>query len=224
MINVRIEIELTLDKMSVARTPSHEVFIKLTDGKLLRKPPQEPGVSIRDESIKRAFKWDYESCSILFEDVSNYDNCIAQLINILDDVNNTVPIKKISGIVLRTFWIIPTKCDFQTLESKYHRTFIKDNPLFSNSFDSTVVLEIKIDSLELHHQSGAMMKNQLQTDFRVFKLKDDFPKVFLFLAATATSRDNVEYSNQHMREYIHKAFQICKAHSDNFEKTMEAIL
>ncbi|MDO9333597.1 MAG: hypothetical protein Q7T57_03635 [Dehalococcoidales bacterium] len=224
MINIRIELELTIDKMSEAPTPAHIIFDKLSDSNRPRIPPKEPGVAIRDEQIKRAFRWDYKSCSILYEDVSNYDNWIAQIIKVLDDVNNAVPIRKITEEVLRTFWVIPTKYDFSTLESKYRFMFIKDNPLFSNILDSTIVVESRIDLGEFHHQSGAMKINQLQTQFRVFKLKNDFPKVFLFLDATVTAKDNVEYSNQYMREYIQKAFQICKSHSDSFEKTMEAIV
>ena len=122
------------------------------------------------------------------------------------------------------FWAIPTKYDFVTLETRHRNLFIKDNPLFSDIYDSTVIIESKKGSGEFHHQSGAMTVSQLQTEYRIFKLKEDFPKVILFLDTTLKSAENIEYSGKSMREYVQRAFQICKSHSDNFERTMEAIL
>jgi hypothetical protein len=223
MINIRIELELIFDKTSVALTPAYSIFSKLSDAKS-PKPPHEPGVTLRNEQIKRAFKWDYNSCGILYEDVINYNDCLAQFVKLLDEVNNIVPIGKISTQVLRTFWVIPVKYDFAALETKHRNMFIKDNVLFNNIFDSTFVIESKIDSADFHHQSGAMTLNQLQSQYRVFKQKEAFPNIFLFMAATLTSRESIEYSNQSMGEYIQRAFQICKSHSDNFQRTMEGVL
>jgi len=224
MINVRFELLLNFGEPKVL-TPAQSIF-QAFGGKpstILR--PEEPGVTIREEQGKHAFNWQYDSCGIIYEDVNDYNECINKFINILEKIHNIAPIKQLSQRVIRTFWILPTKYDFQSLESKFRSTFIKEVPaLFSNYFDSTIVIDSIIDSWALRHQSGAMEINQLQKQFRIFKLKEGHPKIFLFLMATITAKDTVDYSSQSMREFIQKAFEICKSQSDNFQKIMEEVL
>ena len=154
MINIRIELELEINKASIQRTPAQRIFTDVFKGKINKSMPQEPGATLRDDQIKHAFRWDYKTCSILYEDVINYENCIDQIIILLDKVNNAVPIGSVSQRLLRTFWILPSRYDFPTLETRYRPIFIKENSLFQNIYDSTVIIECKIDSKELHHQSG----------------------------------------------------------------------
>ena len=87
MINIRFELALTLDKQSVILTPASALFLKINNGKPPKTSPKEPGVNIRDDIAKRDFKWDYKSCSIVYEDVTNFDDCLVQLIKLLDETS-----------------------------------------------------------------------------------------------------------------------------------------
>jgi hypothetical protein len=223
MNNIRFELLLTSSEPIVS-TPAQSIFRAFGGDPNTPMKPNEPGVTIRNENKKYALNWKYNSCGLVFEDVMDHNECIGKIIDILKKINEIAPMKRLSERTLRTFWSIPVKQDFRNLEKIYRSKFMKDVSMFNDYTDSSIVIENAIDSWVLHHQSGAMTVEQLQAVFRVFKLKEGFPKVFLFLEAKIVSNEDVEYSTQGMQEYVKKAFTLCKNHSDKFETFMEEVL
>ena len=66
--------------------------------------------------------------------------------------------------------------------------------------------------------------NQLQDEFRQFRIKQGYPKIFLFLSTTVTSKDAVEYSANDTESFVRKSLEICKSHSNAFENAMGRML
>lgn len=162
--------------------------------------PDEPGVRIRDEKLKLGLVWSYDECSLICEDPSDYKKALTQTVSLLDNINEVAPIGKLKSRRLRVYWIKPVKnYDFKVLERKYRNRFIKENKIFEGCFDSSVIMEVKIGDYKLHHQSGAMDINQLQQQFRVFKMKQMESKLLIFLSTTVSRTDMVEYSNKNIR-------------------------
>lgn len=225
MIIVRLELILEFQENTKIRTPARSVFEILGGQVSDVQKPREPNAIIRREKEKFAVRWDYDSCKILHEDVYNYGECIKDIITLLEKINKVAPIGSLSCKKLITFWILPTdKYDFKSLELKYRQAFIKENELFTDCIDSSVVVDMKRDGLVLSHQSGAMELSQLQNDFREFKIKGDFPKIFLFLSSTIVSKITSKYLTTDMEEFITGSLEMCKSHSDNFEKMMRGVL
>ena len=225
MIIVSIELSLDFAENTQLRTPARAVFETFLGEVKKERRPHEPPANIRNEKEKTVIRWDYKSCNIIQEDVDDILKCISNFTNIIVTVNKVAPVGKILSKRLRVYWILPvSKYDFKNLEMKYRQMFIKDSEIFSNCTDSTVVIDMKRDEWKFSHQSGAMDVAQLQNEFRVFNIKEEQAKIFLFLATTITDEQLEEYSRENMENFLNKSYEICKTHSDKFEGIMEEML
>ena len=222
----RFETKLEFSEGTRVITPAQAV-IKRISNKDIREleRPHEPGARIRDEKLKFAVLWAYNDCSILCEDPIGHKQAIARTLSTLEKINDVAPITKIKFRRLRIFWIRPVRnYEFKPLEHKYRQCFIKENEIFDNCFDSGVILDMSRGRLNLHHQSGIMEVSQLQKDYRVFKMKEVTSKVFIFLSTTISSTDIVEYSIKSLEEFLLNSVEICRTHSDGFEKIVEEVI
>ena len=207
-------------------TPALSLFRTLTEKAIPKAGrPREPGVRIRNTQKKRLILWNYDSCTVIYEDIPDYDFCIKNTVKLLDEINNTAPMPELDLKRLVINWILPiAKYDFKSLEQKYREHFFKQHPIFDNSVDSSVIIEMKRDKWVLHHQSGVMDIDQLQNEFRVFPLRKSKHKLFLFLNTTVNSSEIIKYSNKRMKEFLDNSFEICENHSALFQSMMEVIL
>jgi len=217
--------ELILDFAEETRLHTHSHIVSKALGEELLDEEYQP-VIVRDEKDKFGVRWDYEECGIIKEDIGDEKECINTFVATLESINNVAPLGKLSMRYLRVDWIFPVsdKYDFKTLEVKYRQAFIKENELFRECYDSSVVIDMKYDQLTLHHQSGAMDLAQLQDMFKVFTIKEGHPSLFLFLNTQVTDKQLTTYSRDDMENFIQHSFQLCKTHAEVFGKTVEGIL
>jgi len=142
----------------------------------------------------------------------------------LEIINSAAPITKISSKQLVTNWIIPArKQTFSALEELYRRRMMAEGKFMHGTYDSSVVLDMKIDDCILHHQSGPMEPKQLCANYLEYE-REDLPKVFLFLYASLRDAKVIEYSREEMQHYLEKAFDQCTAHSQAFSEIWEGYL
>ncbi len=222
----RFETNLEFSEKTRVITPAQAVMQRISAKDISKlERPFEPGARIRDEKLKFAALWTYDNCSILYEDLIDHKQAITRTLSILENINDVAPIAKIKSRRLRIFWIRPVRnYEFKPLEHKYRQCFIKESEIFDDCCDSSVVLEMSRGRLNLHHQSGIMDISQLQKDFRVFKMKKVTSKVFIFLSTTISSTDVVEYSRKSLEEFLVNSFELCRTHSDGFEKILEEVI
>ena len=182
----------------------------------------EPGVIFRSPKKRQLVGWGTDSCRVVMESVTNPDECFGKMVALLETINKVAPIGRLSKRELVTHWILPTEGhDFKSLELKYRGVFIAQQPIWENVFDSSVIMDIKVRDLILHHQSGAMGTRQLKQDYAVFRL-ESIPRVFLFLWVTAESDKVVEYSGQDINRFLTTSFEHCKHHGELFEENWRA--
>lgn len=220
------ETKLGFSEKTRVITPAQAVIQRIGTREIskLERPP-EPGVRIRNQRLKLAVLWTYDDCSIVFEDPIDHRQAITRILSVLENINDVAPIGKIKFRNLRIFWIRPiSNYEFKLLERKYRQCFIKESKIFYNCLDSGLMLEMSRGRLKLDHQSGIMDISQLQKDFRVFKMKEVASKVFIFLSTTISSSDIKQYSRKSYEEFLLNSFEICRAHSDEFEKIMEEVI
>lgn len=225
MILSTIELILDFAKSAQPHTPARAVFEALGGQVREEKRPREPVATIRNAKEKMAVRWDYESFNIVKEDVDDVPKCVSTLIKTIETVNKVVPIGKVSRKTFRVYWILPaSKYDFRNLEMKYRQTFIKDNELFSNCIDSTIVIDMEYDKWKLSHQSGAMGLAQLQGQYRVFSIREGHAGLFIFLATTVIDEQLDGYAKTTMENFLNKSYNICRSHSNKFEIIMKGVL
>jgi hypothetical protein len=220
---VYFKVEIKFAEQNQLYTPAHRVFSAL-GGKDTAPKPSEPGTQMRIKDLRGLINWDYAGCKISIEEIESRDACIDVIMKLLEIINSAVPITKISSRELVTNWIIPArKQTFSALEKLYRQRMMTERKFMQGTYDSSVVLDIKIDDYILHHQSGPMEPKQLHTYYLEYERKD-LPKVFLFLYTSLSDTKMVEYSREEMQHYLEKAFDQCKAHSQVFNETWEGYL
>jgi hypothetical protein len=221
------KIELTLDFAEETRLKTPAKFFREVlgvDG--FGSVEGEEHIVKRDEKAKFALSWRYSHCSMVQESKEDSQECIDLFISFLEKINAAVPIGKLSRTMLRVDLVFPSTntTQFKYLELCYRKTFIKDNGLFENIYDSSVVWDMDFGQWKLHHQSGAMEVKQLQKDFREFKIKENHPTLFLFLLIQVTNNNVIEYYKESFKELISSGLQACESHANNFGKIVEGIL
>lgn len=220
------ETYIRFSKREMVATPALSIFRELTgkEGPGGDKP-REPGVRIRDERRKKLVFWDYSSCRVLYEDRQDHDFCINDAVDLLDTINKIAPIRELELTGFRADWILPVvKHDFKSLEQRYREHFMKEYPIFENCFDSSVVIDMKRNGWIFHHQSGPMNIDQLERDYRVFPMEKMKEKLFLFVHNTVERKERIVYSNKRMKGLLDEAFEMCKNHSDLFQRMMEGVI
>lgn len=113
--------------------------------------------------------------------------------------------------------------DFISLEQLYRGKSIQQCSFANGVYDSSVILDIKIGNYSLHHQSGAMEPNQLNTDYLEYERKD-LPKTFVFLYASVLDETILQYNREGMESFTREAFNYCLAHSKEFGELWERYL
>lgn len=182
------------------------------------------GVNIRVDKEKMTVAWNPIGCRITMENISDRDHCLKMILSGLQTIDSAAPIGKVSANRFFTHWILPApQYDFASLERKYREIMIVPSDITQDTYDSTVILDIKADDLTLHHQSGAMEPKQLHKVYLKYKL-DNVPKVFLFLEASIQEDKVVQYAGEDMQSFLTRSLEICTSHSEVFNKFWEGLL
>lgn len=182
------------------------------------------GVNIRVDKDKMTVAWNPTGCRITMENISDRDHCLKMILSGLQTIDSAAPIGKLSSNRFFTHWILPTpKYDFVSLERKYRETMIVPSDITRDTYDSCIILDIKVGKLTLHHQSGAMEPKQLNKVYLKYKL-DNVPKVFLFLEASIQADKVVQYAGEEMQSFLTRSLEICTSHSEVFNKFWEGLL
>jgi hypothetical protein len=215
---IHLEIELDFAQEFKSLSISQQLHKALTGKKSSDEEQVEPRVEFSSPKKRQLVEWDVNSCRVVIESVTSLDECFGKMVALLETINNVAPIGKLCRREFITYWILPTESfNFKLLEQKYRAIFTTQQPVWKNVFDSSVIIDMKINELIFHHQSGAMGTRQLRQEFMEFNL-ERIPKVFLFLLATVTSHEAVAYSGQDTTHFLINSFQHCKNHSELFEK------
>jgi len=220
---VQFSAELEFDKSTKPYTPAHRVFSAF-GGKTPKIQPREPGANIRDEKEKIIINWQYEKCAIRFEKTEDPIECMSIMTRLMETIDSAVPIGKLQSTKVITEWILPApQNDFASLSELYMRKMIAPNEFMKGTYDSSIVLDIKMGDFILHHQSGPMERKQLLEQYLVYK-HDNLPKVLIFLYTIATYAKVVNYNKKEMHNIIENAFRVCERHSSEFGKIWEGYL
>ncbi len=222
---IHLEIELDFAEEFTSYSISQQLYKALAG-----RPPHpvektpEPGVILRSPKRKQLVGWDTNSCRVAIESVTNPEECFSEMVVLLETINKVAPIGKLARKQLITYWLLPTEnYSFKSLEQKYRQTLITEQPIWKNAFDSSVIIDIKVDDLILHHQSGPMGTRQLRDEYTIFKL-ENIPSIFIFLWTSILGDEVVEYSGQDIRTFLASSFEHCKYHSELFEGIWREIL
>ena len=221
----RFELLLDIAEDAKIRTPAKSLREIFTNGGF-GKDNQDEHIGMRDDKDKFGISWRYSQISIIQEDYQNSaDECVKKFQTNINKINNVAPIGKLSRKRLKVHWIIPSVNfkDFVSLEKKYRDIFINDKPLFKDCTDSSIVIDMRYGGWLLHHQSGPMKLEQLQTEFRVFKIKEGHPKLFIFLDTVLFDDELAQYSVGSMEQFMSNGFTLCQSHADGFQKVLEGI-
>lgn len=220
---VSFELDIQFTETGQIDTPAYRLF-KAVSSEPKPKKLEEPGVRITDKKKSTIIGWEYDSCYIKIENQVNSDKCIKLLFQYLDIINSIAPITEIESRNLTTHWMIATpNYDFISLEQLYRGKSIQQYSFVNGVYDSSVIFDIKIGNYSLHHQSGAMESNQLNTDYLEYERKD-LPKTFIFLDASILDETILQYNREGMESFTREAFNYCLAHSKEFGELWERYL
>lgn len=182
------------------------------------------GVNIKVAEKKMLVSWNPTGCRITMENISDRDHCLKMILSSLQRIDSVAPIGKLSVNRFFTHWILPTpKYDFVSLERKYREAMIVPSDITRGTYDSSIILDIKVGKLTLHHQSGVMEPKQLHKSYLKYKL-DNIPEVFLFLEASIQEDKVVQYADEEMKSFLASSMEICNSHSEVFNKFWEGLL
>lgn len=220
---VHFGIEFEFDETTEPNSPAHKVFDAF-GGKTPKIKPTEPGVSVKSEQQKFEINWKYERCRIRTEDTDDRNKCISTITKLLEMIDNTVPIGKLQNTQIYTEWILSSKLhDFASLNEIYMRKLISPKKFMRGTYDSSVVLDSRVDDFILHHQSGPMMQKQLSEQYLGFK-RANLPKELIFLIISARYQKVIQYNRKDMHRFIENALSLCERHSNEFGKIWEGLI
>lgn len=211
---------------------SYQIFSRLT-GKPLEPKPEpiiEHDARLRVEKDKMTVVWIPTSCRITLEELSDIPDAsdkkhyIDRIISTLETINEVAKMGKLSYKRLLTYWILPTpQYDFVSLERKYREIMIAKNDISDTAYDSSTILDFRRDKWDLHHQSGAMEPQQLHGEYLAFKL-DNVSKTFIFLEASLTDNNVLQYSREEAHSFMEGALEICISHMEEFKRIWKECL
>lgn len=220
---VHISIDIKFEENAELYTPARKVFTAL-GGKIPKTLPREPYVSIRREKLKALVNWRYNGCRITLERTENRNECVNLAVQFLETIDSVVRIGNMQRVDVNTNWILPTpRHNFASLNELYMQTLMSQKKFMEGTFDSSVILDGRIDDLILSHQSGPMEPKQLVEEFLVFK-REALPKLFIFLSIEISHRNVLEYSKVKMRSFLEECLSHCERHSEDFGKIWEGYL
>jgi len=182
------------------------------------------GVRLEFDKDKIAVVWAPTGCQIALENISDTKHCIDGIISVLETINGVARIGKLRDRRLLTYWILPTpQYDFVSLERKYREIMITQNDISNSAYDSSAIFDIKRDRWILHHQSGAMVRKQLQQGYLNFEL-DNVPETFIFLEAGLTDDNVIQYSRGETYSFMERSLENCISHMEKFNRFCEGRL
>lgn len=224
MRQVLFGIRLTFAAEKLIHSLSERVFEGLGGTVTESRLVPEPGMRLRVRAGKIGVLWNPNACEVTMEDVTSHDECIETIVGFLGKINEVAPIDKLQKRVLLNYWILPAPTyDFVSLERKYRETMIVENEVTRGNRDSSVIIDSEAGEWTLHHQSGAMVPQQLLSECLKFGL-EDVPKVFLFLETSIMEQKVVEYSREETRRFLRQSLDYCILHSQAFQRIWEGIL
>jgi hypothetical protein len=221
---IHSEIQLEFSEKFRAQSTSQQLYKALTGRTQETGEQNEQAVVFRSVKKRQSVGWDTDSCAVIIESATNDEESIHKMIALLEKINQTAPIGKLSKTQFISYWILKSEeQSFKALEEKYRENFILPHPLWKNVYDSSVITDMKIDkNLILHHQSGAMESTQLRKDYAEFKV-DGLPRVFLFLWTAIETNKIKDYSAASVSSFLSNAFRHCKLHAALFEEAWRQI-
>lgn len=222
---VHVEVQLDFTEQFRSYSIPEQLHRALT-GRLPSAPVSRPelGTSVRALKAKQMVVWDSTSCRIIAESLYNPADTFSKIVDLFDRVNKVAPMRRLSRRQFVTFWLLPAENNsFRELEQKYRNTLIIDHRIWRQVFDSSIVADIRVGNLVMHHQSGPMKPTQLKDDFLVFKL-ENIPKTFLFLWVSVHAEGVVQYSRENTIEFMTTSFKHCEEHSKLFEGIWRGVL
>lgn len=214
---VHFGVELKFAEKSHLPSPAENVYRALTGKKPDKSKVIEPGAHISAADVRVDILWRFDKCKIILEDASSLERCVETALLWLNQIEKVAPIGKLDNTEVSTYWLLPAPSyDFASLERKYREKMIANNEdILKGTFDSSVILDIGINDCILHHQSGAMKRQQLLEEYLAFK-SDKLPEVFLFLETNIINKDKVAYSKDGMHKRLSAFFNHCMSHSNAF--------
>lgn len=224
MLLIQIGIQVIYKEEIPAYHPSQTVFEAL--GGTVKRPESsiETGMRIRIPNDKVVIKWNTKRFAIAMEKVSNPDYCTNVIMANIKKIDEAVSIPKLNSRSVGTCWILPAPGhDFTSIERKYREKMIVHNDIICDTYDSSIVLDIKAGEQTLHHQSGAMNSEQLQNTYLNFEA-DKVPETFLFLEASIHEKKVVQYSHEEMQSFLAKSLETCIHHGIAFQQIWEGVI
>lgn len=216
LIQLRIRIDFD-EKNTHIHTPARKVFTAF-GARVPAQHPIEPGTQIKINDLKAQINWNYERCLITLERTEKIDNGIDSMVSFLSTIDSVVPIVKIKSFELGCKWIYPApKHSFASLNELYMQRVLSRADYLQGTYDTGIILDIKIDDWVVHHESGPMEPKQLLEQFLRFK-RDNLPKAFIFLRVDGTYRNVIQYSEENIRNLIEKGLGYCKQNSKSFNE------
>lgn len=220
---VHVEGVLEFKGEFVSDSISQQLSKALTGKKAVMEQVVEP-VEFRSTKKRQLITWDIDSCRVVIESIDDLEECITKMLAFFNTIDNIAPFGLLSRREFTTYWIYPAEgYSFKSLEQKYRKMFICNHTAWEKASDSSVIVDLKMNGYTLHHQSGAMRTQQLNQEFLEFRL-ENIPKVFLFLWASVISNKLIQYSEDSMREYLHKSLTMCLNHISLLEDTWKESL
>lgn len=211
---------------------SYQIFSKLAGEPPKPKPEPiiERGARLRVDEDKMTIVWVPTYCRIALEELSDTPGSsdkkhyIDRIISTYETINEVVKIGELSYQTLLTYWILPTpQYDFVSLERKYREIMIIKNDISDTAYDSSVIFDIRKDKWDLHHQSGPMEPQQLHKEYLTYRV-DKVPKTFIFLEASLTDNNVLQYSREEASRFMEVALEICISHMEEFNRIWEECL
>lgn len=191
-----------------------------------RQSPDVPmeGMELKVNAKKATINWDTNSCLVRIEELSNEERTIETVLSFVDRINKIAPIEKIAMREFTVNWILPApKHDFASLEKFYRANMIAKNEISDLAYDSSTVIDIKVDKYSIHLQSGAMEIQQLMQQYLRFKT-EDIAKTFIFLETSVKEKNMIQYSMRDTSKFIKYSLECAISYSKLFENIWKGSL
>ncbi|MCJ7631390.1 hypothetical protein MUP77_03165 [Candidatus Bathyarchaeota archaeon] len=222
---IHFSVELKFAEKNQLPSRAENVYEALSGKKPEKRKVVEPDthVSLTDKRVD--VRWRFDRCRVILEDVSSLKRCVETVLFWLNQIDKAAPMGGIDSTKVVTYWLLPTPSyDFASLVRKYREKMIISNKdILEGVFDCSVMFDADIGNCRLYHQSGAMERQQLLSNYLFFK-PDEMPEVFLFLFASVINNDKVEYSKDAMHKQLSALFNHCMSHSNAFGQIWKEVL
>ncbi len=224
---LHFEVSLNFSEKDITQSIPAKVRAVLTG-----KPPNasdlgyDASVTATSSRENSLIRWNSKGCTFLFENEPNPQKCNDNVLLLLERIQSVAPIIAIEKTRCNMNWmLLAPGYDFVALERKYREVMtIPHEELVLGIYDSSVMFDVTLDAIHLHHQSGAMDPSQLAKNYLHFETVRDLPKAFFFLMTSVSSEDVVQYSESAVRQHLTRLVEYCETHSKVFEHIWRDVL